>query len=1145
MKLFHNQKKFEIVGFNHFWKFSKKHLDCSYEEALNSLESFQDVVLPHDWLIYQVDDLYESSSGWYYKKFLLNKEATCRYFIRFDGVYMDSTVYLNYQKVGEWKNGYTSFEFEITDFCRDGENIMVVRVLHEHPNSRWYSGAGIYRNVYILKKQENHLLSNGIYLHTNPKTGEVIIETEMNLSKNVVLEHNILREDYLIASTRVSVSKNFNKVKMKVEDKVNWSPANPVLYKLITNLYLDNEIIDGLRTYFGFKDVLMDPNLGFILNGEKQKLNGVCEHHDLGAFGAAFSKITLKKRLKMLKEMGVNAIRCAHSVPAPELMELADEMGFLIVSEAFDMWELSKNPYDYARFFNEWVEKDVESWIKRDRNHVSLLMWSIGNEIYDTHASKRGLELTKMLRDLILKHDPYENGKITICSNFLMGENTQQAADELKLVGYNYLEHLYEKHHKKYPDWVIFGSETASIVQSRGIYHFPLAEQIYYHEDKQCSSLGNSITSWGAKSLESSLTIDRDLKFSLGQFIWTGHDYLGEPTPYDTKNSYFGQIDTAGFPKDAYFVRQASWRKDLPVLHIFPYWNFNEGELIDVRVATNLEKIELFLNDKLVGSKCINVETDQKIIPTWQVPFEKGELKAIAYNKAGEEVARVSKKTFSNPVDFKITVLDQVLKADGVDVSEVVIETIDSEGNLVEDDNQILEVIVTGAGKLLGLDNGDSTDYSPFKGRIKPLFSGKLKAFIGSLYHPGTIHVTIKSQFIKAKEFTLVAVEVPLNFEQELAKKKNHYLRSSIIDNDLTDNELMNQIPVRKIKLRTFTKVLNQDHKQAFIQAKTLPNCAVADMKWSIVTKKGIPTDNAIIKKAENGIILEGVKDGEFVLRGAVCNQKQQAAVISELGFAVSGISPAYKNPFIFISAGLYDDFSGEIKPGNEFGIATSDQELTTVIYQNLNFDKHNSKKITLSIFSFTSEPLEIEVYYQDSEAKAYHYLDKLTYQKETIWNLYQEESYLLPKELTGIVALKLVFGRAVHFKGFYFERKSHRGQLISILDADTYYGDYYTRQDWGFSEIGNNTTFIFNELYFDQEVDEITIEGKANVQDNSIRIQVTDRTGNCETYQVEFLQKSEFSKQCFKIKPLKGNYRVEFIFLPGSNFNFKTFEFS
>ncbi|MDD3999837.1 MAG: DUF4982 domain-containing protein [Bacilli bacterium] len=752
----------------------------------------------------------------------------------------------------------------------------------------------------------------------------------------------------------------------------------------------------------------------------------------------------------------------------------------------------------------------------------------------------------KLLKELIKKHDPLENGKITISSNFLMGENTQKAADELKLVGYNYLEHIYDEHHQKYPDWIIFGSETSSIVQSRGIYHFPLSEQIYSHEDKQCSSLGNSQTSWGSKSLEASITMDRDCQYSLGQFIWSGHDYLGESTPYETKNSYMGQIDTAGFEKDAFFVRQASWLKNgKPLIHLFPYWNFNEGQLIDVRVATNARKIELYLNGKLLGTKNLNLASDQEIIPTWQVPFEKGELKALAYNEKDEVIAEAIKKTFSNPVEFKISVSNPVIKADGIDVAEIIIETIDCEGNLVEDDNQIIEVNVSGDGVLLGLDNGDSTDFTAFKGNIKPLFSGKLKAFVGSMYQRGTIYVKIKSYLLGEKLVEIKTIEVPLKVEQELAKKSAYNYRSSQILKG-PDEKSSLQMPIRKIELSCHSNIINKENKQLFVRAATFPLGKKVDaITWSIVTNKGIPTDKAIIKKTIDGIVLEGVKDGDFVLRAALNNHKKQAAVVSELNFSVVGISIAYKDAFSFIVAGLYDESFGEIKAGNEYGIATSSQDQTSVIYYNLDLKNRKSQKLMLSIFSFESNPLWIKVYFRESRDCDFEYLDKLNYHKETIWNVYQEETYCLDKILTGVIDVKFVFERAVHFKGFSFKAIGDESKEISILAADNYYGDYYQLQDWGFSAIGNNTSFIFQELYFDQDVDELIIEGKAKANDNSIRIILTDWEKQRTTYQIEFKKETGFSRQKFKIAPIKGIYRVEFIFLPGSSFAFKTFKFT
>ena len=325
-------------------------------------------------------------------------------------------------------------------------------------------------------------------------------------------------------------------------------------------------------------------------------------------------------------------------------------MGFLVQSEFVDMWKHPKNANDYGRFFEEWVEKDVRAWIRRDRNHPCVFMWSIGNEIYDTHGRDDGIETTKQLIALVKKEDPLHNATISFGSNYMLWENTQRAAEYLEAVGYNYAESIYEEHHRKYPNWVIYGSETASVVQSRGVYHFPLRLSMLADDDFQCSALGNSRTSWGAESIEACIINDRDTPFSLGQFVWSGFDYLGEPTPYNTKNAYLGQIDTAGFPKDAYYTFQAAWTdyQKAPMIHIFPYWDFTEGQVIDVRVCSNAPEIELFFNDKSLGRRLNDPLHGEKLLHDWQLNYTPGELKAVAYNEAGQVIAEDVQKSFGD-----------------------------------------------------------------------------------------------------------------------------------------------------------------------------------------------------------------------------------------------------------------------------------------------------------------------------------------------------------------------------------------------------------------------------------------------------------------------------------------------------------------
>jgi beta-galactosidase len=360
-----------------------------------------------------------------------------------------------------------------------------------------------------------------------------------------------------------------------------WDIDSPNLYFLKSELSLNGEVIDAAETRFGFREIQFTQNDGFFLNGRRVKLCGVCQHHDTGALGAVADKDAIKRQLLLLREMGVNAIRTAHNPPAAVFMELADTMGFLVMSELTDMWQLPKTEYDYARFFDGWVEKDAASWIRRDRNCPSVIMWSVGNEIYDTHADfEAGAATLKKLMALVSEHDPDTHARVTLGSNYMPWENTQKCADIIKLIGYNYAEYLYGEHHSAHPDWLIYGSETGSTVQSRGVYHFPYSKPLLADDDMQCSALGNSSTSWGAKSVEAFLTDDRDAEFSLGQFVWTGTDYIGEPTPYQTKNSYFGHIDTAGFPKDSFYVIKSAWTdyKKAPFVHIFPYWDFSRGQ---------------------------------------------------------------------------------------------------------------------------------------------------------------------------------------------------------------------------------------------------------------------------------------------------------------------------------------------------------------------------------------------------------------------------------------------------------------------------------------------------------------------------------------------------------------------------------------
>ena len=872
--------------FNDGWKFWKSEYGTGYETALKSADKFTSVEIPHDWMIEDPHNLYGTNTGWYSNRFeVVNPDK--KTFLIFDGIYMDSIVYINGQEAGEWKNGYTQFVLDVSDYVKKGENDIYVGVRCRYPSSRWYSGAGIYRNVWIDELDDTYIPENGIYVHSKKmgKDYKLTLQAEILGTKAGKAEllyrlfddenrevdligsgggevdlfgqadgevesfgrGNVGAEDKTCALSKQIDSIGEKEISFSIKNPKLWSPENPNLYKLEVILSIDGRCIQKKKINIGFKDLKLDSAEGFFVNGEHTKLQGVCIHHDLGALGVAFNKNAMRRRLCQFKELGVNAIRLTHNVYAPELLDLADEMGFFIISEAFDMWEKAKTEYDYAQFWEEWHEKDTESWVKRDRNHVSVIMWSIGNEIYDTHASERGVEITKELRGLVEKFDPLKNALVTSASNYMPWENAQKCADELEVVGYNYAERLYEKHHDKHPDWIIYGSETYSLVQSRNVYHFPLGEKILMDTDLQCSSLGNSTTGWGAESFEYGICIDRDLKYSLGQFVWTGYDYIGEPTPYQTKNSYFGLIDTAGFNKDAYYVWKSAWvscEKE-PFVHVFPYWDFNEGQRIDVRVASNCCKVELFLNGKSLGAQELSnkVGSGNHILADYSVIYEKGTLEAVAYDEAGNIIARDIRKSFGDVAS--ITVKADAENTFG-DLVFAEISAFDADGNPVENANNYVHVSVKG-GKLIGLDNGDSTDYDSYRADTRRLFGGKLLAIVKADKEGGSVKV---------------------------------------------DAKLTQKTDIRTIKLFSEKgQKLSPDVKTTVVTAEIFPTSApMQDLKFRVLNRKGKDTKLAQVSADGNRAIITALGDGYFKIRCEAYNGADSAKVISELDFVAEGI---------------------------------------------------------------------------------------------------------------------------------------------------------------------------------------------------------------------------------------------------------------
>ncbi|MBB3112844.1 beta-galactosidase [Paenibacillus phyllosphaerae] len=1137
--------------FNDGWAFAKSGLAAQDPSGLQ----FAPVDLPHDWLIYDTLQLYEDSIGWYRKRFTCAKGDN-RLLLAFDGVYMDSSVYVNDRLVGEWKYGYSAFEHDMTDALIDGENEIVVKVVHESPNSRWYSGAGIYRNVWLKTRSRDYIETDGVYISTEREDdGNWLIEldTALSLAGGATLSHSLVHQGQEIANVTGSFTATdgmiaTNRLTLHVANPLLWSTEAPHLYQLVTELRSagspdeasGGELIETITQPVGFREFRLDPNEGFSLNGQRMKLNGVCEHHDLGALGAAFNKEAVRRRLLILKEMGANAIRTAHNMPAAELMDLADEMGLLIVSEAFDMWERSKTPYDYARFFPEWAARDVESWVRRDRNHPSLIMWSIGNEIYDTHADERGQEVTRMLMAEVLKHDPKGNAAITIGSNYMPWENAQKCADIVKVAGYNYAEKYYDAHHAAHPDWIIYGSETSSVVQSRGVYHFPLERSILTDDDEQCSSLGNSPTSWGAKSAEACILAERDRPYSLGQFLWTGFDYIGEPTPYHTKNSYFGQIDTATFPKDAYYVYQAAWTdyKAKPMIHLFPYWDFSPGQLIDVRVATNAPRVELRLNGVSQGVRDIDHQHGRELVPTWKLPYEAGELEAIAYDEAGQVIASEVKRSFDDASAISLEADKTTLVSNGTDVLYVAITMNDPAGNPVENANNRVRVDVTGAGRLLGLDNGDSTDYDPYKGTSRRLFSGKLMAIIGATTKPGEIRIEVSSKGMSAE--TIVVESTPYHGDLSgiTATASNQAMPC------VTGSE--DEIPLRKIEIVSESgQLFTETAREMVVQAVLHPaNTSYREVEWKVVNDAGIPSNLAVIEASGLEAIITALGDGDFRVRCMSKNGTDKTKLISQLEFRVEGLGTAYKDPYSFVSAGLYDFSKGEVGNGNERGVATSRDSETQVGFRDLDFGPLGSDRITMPIFALSSEPYELQIWEGMPGEAGSELIADVVYQKESRWNVYQEDTYRLSKRLRGITSICFVLQKKIHIKGFSFEPLNRAFVRNNAADCDRIYGDSFAVQAESVEGIGNNVSLEFGGLDFGEEgASRLVVYGRSPIDKNTIHVRLSGDGGESNQL-IEFARTEGYEQREFELSPIKGRQHATFVFLPGSNFDFGWFQF-
>lgn len=713
--------------------------------------------------------------GWYKRKLNISKaDKSKKVFLQFDGAMSNCKIFLNNYYVGGWNYGYSSFELDITPYIiHDKENILTVRLENKPFSSRWYPGAGLYREVRLVKTNNIYIKNWGTYVQTpqiSATNGEIQIETlienTISTKEKVKVLHEIMfRGEKVIEHIfdykfELGTTEVYNK--LNVPNPVLWSIESPALYELKTSILKGDKVLDEYTTTFGFRTIEFTSDKGFFLNGEPLKFKGVCLHHDLGPLGAAFNVSSMKHRLNLMKEMGVNAIRTAHNPPDPKLLDLADQMGFLVIDEAFDEWKIPKVENGYNVLWDDWAEKDLVAMIHRDRNHPSIIMWSIGNEVRE-QKDKEGGSRAQFLTDICHRED--STRPTTAGFNHANDAIKNGLADAIDIVGWNYKPQGYAKFHKENPKWKTYGSETASTVSSRGEYFFPAKEQKHkIRPSLHSNSFDMDIPSWGQTPDREFYYQDQN-EFIMGEFVWTGFDYLGEPTPYNeewpTKSSYFGIMDLCGIPKDRFYLYQSKW-SDKKVLHLLPHWNWETGQEVSVHCYTNYDKVELFLNGKSLGVREKNNKTlyDTYRLRWNEIQFEKGELKAVALDENNNPITEIVKNTAGAPYQIEVNLDKSEIKADGSDLVFATISVLDKEGNLCPNADNLIQFEVEGSGIIKAVGNGDPTSLESFRGDTRKAFHGKCMGIIQSLESDGEIVINISADGLRSKKVSISSVSL-------------------------------------------------------------------------------------------------------------------------------------------------------------------------------------------------------------------------------------------------------------------------------------------------------------------------------------------------------------------------------------------------
>lgn len=760
------------------WLFIKKDVPNGAATTLDE-KNWKQVTVPHDWAIggpfseendlqkVQVTEDGEQSAtlksgrtgglpymgvGWYRKHISIsNQNKDKKFYLEFDGAMSNAKVFVNNRFVGEWPYGYSSFNFNITSFLSFGkDNVIAVRLENFPEASRWYPGAGIYRNVRLVQSNSVSVAPWGTFI-TTPKisneTALVNIETNIDFTNETINQYSLVTTIYnhrneKIETHTVAQANKKNIQNITIKQPILWTAEAPKLYYAISTIKKNGQTIDTYKTTFGIRSIAFTPEKGMFVNGNNTKLKGVCLHDDFGPLGMAVNKSVLVSRLKLLKEMGCNAIRGTHNPHTPEMLDLCDEMGFYFIDEAFDEWKSPKVKNGYHLIFDKWAQKDIEAMIVRDRNHPALIMYSIGNEIKE-QGEKEGAAVAKYLTKIC--HDIDATRPVTAGFNNMNQAIINGLADAIDIPGWNYKPEAYAKLHKEHPNWVMLGSETVSTVSSTGVYKLPAKTgAMKMWPDNQSTAYDLEYCSWS--QLPDTEWKFQDNEYMVGEFVWTGYDYLGEPTPYGSKwpsrSSYFGIIDLCGIPKDRYYLYQSKWSTK-KVLHMLPHWNWQgkEGEDVPVYVYTNYASAEVFINGKSFGKKTFIKENllDRYRLRWENTKYEPGELKVVAYDTKGNIAETKIIKTAGQPAQILLKADKTTLIANGEDITLVTVNVTDKDGNLCPLSNDIIYFEVMGAASLRAVGNGDATSLASFEIPESKAFYGKCMAYVQSTKNTGTV----------------------------------------------------------------------------------------------------------------------------------------------------------------------------------------------------------------------------------------------------------------------------------------------------------------------------------------------------------------------------------------------------------------------